>query len=485
MIPPASRVTRKLDEARLSTVDLTGKTVLVTGASSGLGEATARALAVRGARVVLGVRDLRAGARVARGIRDSIEGCPEDSVVVPTTPLDLSSNASVAAFAREVSSTHAPVLDVLVNNAGVNFLPKSFTPEGIGAIAQINFLGPAALTRLLEEPLRRAAARGGAAVVAHVSSATHRYAAVAPDARAFLRTWEHGSYAASKLANVVFANECQRRWGQSLAMSETDCANANDERPRPDSRGTRGRVGRVVSVAVDPGAVFSNLWLRDAFFSKPPAQFLLRALYAPPADGATAVVLACLVPFQEALEARDAETRDDPKPSLTYAKRTPRARKKNSAAEAAAAVAGAYFPRDENDVINDARVLRPRTTAKQQELLEERTSSSSRFRFYARGLFATSLVSRWGPGDSRDARSRLEKATRFARLVAWGLATLACSALDWPMRRAFSETAEVPSSPGSYDERLGAALWEEAGKAAGLAGPGISGSRQSSSGDVP
>ena len=463
MIPPASRVTRKLDEARLSTVDLTGKTVLVTGASSGLGEATARALAARGARVVLGVRDLRAGARVARGIRDSIEGCPEDRVVVPTTPLDLSSNASVAAFAREVSSTHAPVLDVLVNNAGVNFLPKSFTREGIGAIAQINFLGPAALTRLLEEPLRRAAARGGAAVVAHVSSATHRYAAVAVPPDAFLRTWEHGSYAASKLANVVFANECQRRWGRSLATTETDCANANDE---------QRRLRRVVSVAVDPGAVFSNLWLRDAFFSKPPAQFLLRALYAPPADGATAVVLACLVPFQEA---RDAETRDVS--SLTYAKRTPRAR--NSAAEAAAAVAGAYFPRDENDVINDAQVLRPRTTANEELKNEER------FRFYARGLFATSLVSRWGPGDSRDARSRLEKATRFARLVAWGLATLACSALDWPMRRAFSETAEVPSSPGSYDERLGAALWEEAGKAAGLAGPGISGSRQSSSGDVP
>ena len=471
MIPPASRVTRKLDEARLSTVDLTGKTVLVTGASSGLGEATARALAARGARVVLGVRDLQAGARVARGIRDSIEGCPEDRVLVPTTPLDLSSNASVAAFAREVSSTHAPVLDVLVNNAGVNFLPKSFTPEGIGTIAQINFLGPAALTRLLEEPLRRAAARGGAAVVAHVSSATHRYAAIAPDARAFLRTWEHGSYAASKLANVVFANECQRRWGQS-PTSET---RANDERPRTMS-GTRGRV---VSVAIDPGAVFSNLWLRDAFFSKPSAQFLLRALYAPPADGATAVVLACLVPFQEArdaeardAEARDAEARDARVSSLTYAKRTPRAR--NSAAEAAAALAGAYFPRDENDV-NDAFV-RPRTTAN-EELLE-----TSRFRFYARGLFATSLVSRWGPGDRRDARSRLEKATRFARLVAWGVATLACSALDWPMRRLFSETAEVPSSPGSYDERLGAALWEEAGKAAGLAGPGI---RQSSSGDVP
>lgn len=436
MIPRASSRTRKLDEARLSSVDLAGKTALVTGATSGLGEATARALAARGARVVLGVRDLRAGARVAREIRDSIEGCPEDRVVVPTTPLDLASNASVAAFAREVSSTHAPSLDVLVNNAGVNFLPESFTPEGIGAIAQINFLGPAVLTRLLEEPLSRAAERSGVAVVVHVSSVTHRYAAIAPDASAFLRTWEHGSYAASKLANVVFANECQRRWWDAEK--------------------------RIASVAVDPGAVFSNLWLRDAFFSKPPVLFLLRKLYAPPADGATAVVLACLAPFHESNEAFDAASggSDGKKSDGSSADANPR----TSAAEAAAAMAGAYFPRD--------RVVIPKkeTKASRETLDEETRSRSSRFRFYARGLFATSLVVRWGPGDSRDAESRLEKMRWFARYGAWGAATLLCSALDWPMRRAFSTTAEVPSSPGSYDERTGAALWEEAGKAAGLAG---------------
>ena len=430
MIPRASRRTRKLDEARLSTVDLAGKTVLVTGASSGLGEATARALAARGARVVLGVRDLQAGARVARGIRESVEGCPEDRVVVPSTPLDLASNASVAAFAKEVASTHAPFLDILVNNAGVNFLPERFTPEGVGMMAQINFLGPAALTRLLEAPLRRAAERGGVAVVAHVSSVTHRYAAIA-DARAFLRVWERGSYAATKLANVVFANECQRRWGGE-----------NEARP-----------AKIVSVAVDPGAVFSNLWLRDAFFSKPPAQFLLRALYAPPADGATAVVLACLAPFQEV---RDEAERGRARTGARTSART-------SAAEAAAAAAGAYFPRDENDRV----ASRAETTS---ERLRPGTPSS-RFRYVARGLFATSLVSRWGPGDSRNAKSPIAKAKRFTRLGAWGAATLLCSALDWPMRRAFSETAEVPSSPGSYDERTGAALWEEAGKAAGLASP--------------
>ena len=157
--------------------------------------------------------------------------------------------------------------------------------------------------------------------------------------------------------------------------------------------------------------------------------------------------------------------------SLTYAKRAAGA---SSAAEAAAALAGAYFPRDEND-IDDALVVHERPRTKNETF----PTLLSRFAFtpeFVRDLAGLAL----GPGDRR-ARSRLEKATRFARLVA-GRRGAACSALDWPMRRLFSETAEVPSSPGSYDERVGAALWEEAGKAAGLAGPGI---RQSSSGDVP
>jgi NAD(P)-dependent dehydrogenase (short-subunit alcohol dehydrogenase family) len=441
MIPRASSRTRKLDEARLSSVDLAGKTALVTGATSGLGEATARALAARGARVVLGVRDLRAGARVAREIRDSIEGCPEDRVVVPTTPLDLASNASVAAFAREVSSTHARSLDVLVNNAGVNFLPESFTPEGIGVIAQINFLGPAVLTRLLEEPLSRAAERSGVAAVVHVSSVTHRYAAIAPDASAFLRTWEHGSYAASKLANVVFANECQRRWWDA------------------------GK--RIVSVAVDPGAVFSNLWLRDKFFSKPPALFLLRKLYAPPTDGATAVVFACLVPFHEEGNEKSENAEESGNADLSDGSNGSDANLKTSAAEAAAAAAGAYFPRD---IPRESPKTKTKASLVRTGFEQETLCRSSRFRFYARGLFATELVVRWGPKDVRDAKSLFEKMKWFTRYAVWGVATLLCSALDWPMRRLFSTTAEVPSSPGSYDERTGAALWEEAGKAAGLAG---------------
>ena len=228
-----------------------------------------------------------------------------------------------------------------------------------------------------------------------------------------------------------------------------------------------GTPDGVVSVAIDPGAVFSNLWLRDAFFSKPSAQFLLRALYAPPADGATAVVLACLVPFPRRRVTRSAacvSARRTRVSSLTYAKRTPQAR--NSAAEAAAALAGAYFPRDENDV-NDA-LVRPRTTTNEER--DVSYASSSRFRFYARGLFATSLVSRWGPGDRRDARSRLEKATRFARLsrrrdagvLGAGLADEAFVLRD--RRGAF--LARV------VQRRRAAALWEEAGGCRGARGSG-------------
>jgi WW domain-containing oxidoreductase len=297
------------------------------------------------------------------------------------------------------------------------------------------------LTRLLEEPLSRAAERSGVAAVVHVSSVTHRYAAIAPDASAFLRTWEHGSYAASKLANVVFANECQRRWWEA------------------------GK--RIVSVAVDPGAVFSNLWLRDAFFSKPPALFLLRTLYAPPTDGATAVVFACLVPFHEEGNEKSVDAEERGNADLSDGCDGSDANPKTSAAETAAAMAGAYFPRD-----IPREIPKTKTKASLVRTFEQETTlcCSSRFRFYARGLFATELVVRWGPKDSREAKSRVERMRWFARYAVWGVATLLCTALDWPMRRLFRTTAEVPSSPGSYDERTGAALWEEAGEAAGLAG---------------
>ena len=79
-------------------VDLSGRTALVTGATSGIGKATAKALAKRGAQVVLGVRNTRAGEDVAADIRKQVSGAQ----VTVGPPLDLLSNASIKAFAADV-----------------------------------------------------------------------------------------------------------------------------------------------------------------------------------------------------------------------------------------------------------------------------------------------------------------------------------------------------------------------------------------------
>ena len=144
---PPKRVRVVTNESTINAVDLSGKTCLVTGATSGLGKATATALAKRGATEVLGCRNpTGAGEKIAGEIRAEV-GCAEERVIVGP-PLDLDSNASVKSFAAGFSTTH-PRLHLLVDNAGTNFLPKKFSPEGVGRIAQINFLGPAMLTRLL------------------------------------------------------------------------------------------------------------------------------------------------------------------------------------------------------------------------------------------------------------------------------------------------------------------------------------------------
>ena len=294
--------TRVVPESEIRAVDLSGKVALVTGATSGLGKATAEALARRGASVMLGVRNVTAGERVAGEIRASV-GCPPDRVTVGP-PLNLDSNASVRAFAATVSS-RAPRLDILVNNAGTNFIPEAHTPEGVGRIAQINFLGPAALTRLLEAPLLAAADHSGvASIVPSPPSLSLRVYPCVPD---FLTSWTAGSYAATKLANVIFAHECQRRWG---------------------ARGVR-------SSAVDPGAVYSNLWDNDAFFGSPPMKALLSATYAPPEDGAATVVVASIAPFH------------------AVARRATMGGKKKSAVDAAADAAAAAS--DDNDARFDLR----------------------------------------------------------------------------------------------------------------------------------
>src|ERR1700712_1061990 len=115
--------------------DQSGRTFVVTGASSGLGEATTRALAAAGAHVVLAVRNVAKGQAVA----DTITGSTD------VRQLDLGSLASVRAFAQGWTGR----LDVLINNAGIMAVPLSRTPDGFEQQIGTNYLGHFALTNLL------------------------------------------------------------------------------------------------------------------------------------------------------------------------------------------------------------------------------------------------------------------------------------------------------------------------------------------------
>jgi NAD(P)-dependent dehydrogenase (short-subunit alcohol dehydrogenase family) len=171
--------------------DMTGRTVIVTGANSGLGRVTAGALASAGARVVVAVRDPAKGS-------EAVKAMTGDLVV---RRLDLADLASVRAFAEGVDE---PV-DLLINNAGVMIPPLGRTADGFELQFGTNHLGHFALTNLL---LPQITGR-----VVTVSSTGHRAGSIDFEDL----NWEHRRYRAmraygqSKLANLLFTAELQRR----------------------------------------------------------------------------------------------------------------------------------------------------------------------------------------------------------------------------------------------------------------------------------
>jgi NAD(P)-dependent dehydrogenase (short-subunit alcohol dehydrogenase family) len=181
--------------------DLRGTRAIVTGAGSGIGVETARALAQAGAEVTLAVRNLDAGERVAADITATT-----GNARVLVAPLDLADQASVAAF---VARWDGP-LHILVNNAGIMASPELRTPQGWEMQFATNHLGHFALTTGLRDALTAA---GGARVVV-VSSVGHINGEVLFDDINFTRhpydPWQ--AYSQSKTANVLFAVEASNRW---------------------------------------------------------------------------------------------------------------------------------------------------------------------------------------------------------------------------------------------------------------------------------
>ncbi len=183
--------------------DQTGRTAVITGANTGLGFETGAALAGRGARVVLAVRNLEKGKQAAARITAANPGAE-----VELQELDLTSLESVRAAAAQLRSDHDSI-DLLINNAGVMYTPKSTTKDGFESQFGTNHLGHFAFTGLLLDRLLPVA---GSRVVT-VSSIGHRIrAAIHFDDLQWERRYSRvGAYGQSKLANLLFTYELQRR----------------------------------------------------------------------------------------------------------------------------------------------------------------------------------------------------------------------------------------------------------------------------------
>jgi len=188
----------------LEGIDLDGKLALVTGGSGGLGAETARALASKGAHVVVTARDLAKAEAAAQAMRDATGG------TVEIEELELDSLASIRAFAERFLAKH-DALHILVNNAGVMACPQAKTRDGFELQFGTNHLGHFLLTGLLVPALLRAAP----ARIVSVSSRGHQQSPVRFDDLAFEKEpydkWS--AYGQSKTANVLFAVELERRLG--------------------------------------------------------------------------------------------------------------------------------------------------------------------------------------------------------------------------------------------------------------------------------
>ena len=189
--------------------DQGGRTVLVTGANSGLGLHTSLALAAQGARVLMACRDAGRASEALARVRREVPAATAELVT-----LDLSSLASVQRCAEQVAG-RVGALDVLVDNAGVMAPPRTLTEDGFELQLGTNHLGHFALTgRLLPLLLAAEAPR-----VVVVSSGAHRVGKIAFDDLQSARSYSRwGAYGQSKLANLLFARELDRRASGSLLV---------------------------------------------------------------------------------------------------------------------------------------------------------------------------------------------------------------------------------------------------------------------------
>jgi NAD(P)-dependent dehydrogenase (short-subunit alcohol dehydrogenase family) len=212
--------------------DQRGKIVIVTGANSGIGYEAARALARKGANVIMACRSLEKGeAAVAQIRRENLQG------EVILRQLDLADLSSVRNFADEFLAEYKQ-LNILINNAGVMAIPYRKTKDGFEMQFGTNHLGHFALTGLLFELLKNTPNSR----VVTVSSYAHIVGKINFDDLNSEKSYQKWlAYGQSKLANLLFAYELQRRSAK------------NGDNP--------------ISIAVHPGYAATNLQNSSSFFS--------------------------------------------------------------------------------------------------------------------------------------------------------------------------------------------------------------------------
>lgn len=250
--------------------DQTGRTVIITGANSGLGLETAKVMAGHGATVVMACRSLDK----AEAAKQQILAAHPDATL-DVRKLDLADLASIRAFAEGVLEAY-PVLDLLINNAGIMAIPRSETADGFEMQLGTNHFGHFALTGLLLERLSET----GQGRVVTVSSAAHKMGRMHFDDLQLSQGYgEWKAYGQSKLANLLFAFELDRRLRSADRPVKSLAAHPGYSDTNLQSVGPKKSGNRLMGAIMKLG---NSVMAQDADRGALPS---LRAATDPSADG--------------------------------------------------------------------------------------------------------------------------------------------------------------------------------------------------------